>query len=303
MRCMKRASRHSLLTVQRRGAAIMTRVTSTVNSHRLVDVALSRATPSLASYHCNQRYCPDGDSRSLMPATQKTFHMATFQNRRRQPWFHPLRELWLCAANADGPRDKANTSLRSRNFALQIGIIQRPYFSVNFAHFPAYATTIPEEYRTLILLLVNTCLLDKISKLEAIPIKYHNPLGKNEANHDAFVAFVLAYRITQISHDRGNLAQPSEAYHTKHLWERLYTCISNQIGHINREIAQMNPSYDARNRILARIQGIKCVELMLQSPIWRHHTEGFLSLLRFCGGAKFAQGRPALIRNSKGIIM
>ncbi|OAQ96760.1 hypothetical protein LLEC1_01428 [Akanthomyces lecanii] len=155
----------------------------------------------------------------------------------------------------------------------------------------------------LILLVVNTCLLDKISKVEAIPIKYHRPVGSNEANYDAFIAFILAYRITQISQERGNVTQPSEAYHTKHLWERLYTCISNQITCINHELARMSSSDATKNRILARIQGIKCVELMLQSPVWKHHTEGFLSLLSFCGGAKFAQGRHALIKNTKGIIM
>lgn len=151
--------------------------------------------------------------------------------------------------------------------------------------------------------IVNTCLLEKISRLEAIPIKYHWPLGKNEANYDAFIAFILAYRIATISQDRGSGLQPSEADHTFHLWERLYTCVSNQITRINHEIATMGSNDVMKNRVLTRIQGIKCVELMLQSPMWRRHTEGFLSLLRFCGGAKFAQERLALIRNSKGIIM
>ncbi|ATY61478.1 C6 finger domain [Cordyceps militaris] len=216
--------------------------------------------------------------------------------------------LPLSTSQAQSTRHQRRPA-RSQDITLGADILPPDWYyseSVTYCKFcplPGFCCDHAARTSLLIIALVNTYLLRKISKFEAIPIKYHRPLGKNVANYDAFIAFILAYRITQISHDRGNLVQPSEAYRTKHLWERLYTCISNQITCINAEIARPHATDAAKIRVLTRIQGIKCVELMLQSPIWRNHMEGFLSLLRFCGGAKFAQGHEGLIKNSKGMLM
>lgn len=151
---------------------------------------------------------------------------------------------------------------------------------------------------------VNTYVLDKLKKVEAIPVKFHEPRTGSTGNHDAFVAFILAYRIKQILQDHyGQMTRPVRAHPTLHLWERLCDCISNQIIAINQIISSCHASEITASSVLHKIEGIKCVEVMLQSRAWRQHTEAFMSLMRFFDWSKVPSGRrPAFLRNIKDMM-
>lgn len=159
----------------------------------------------------------------------------------------------------------------------------------------------------------NTVVLEFVQHSQAIPSGFNEPYKAPAAEpmHDTIVAFTLAVRIATVSRVYGNRLQPSEAYNTAHLWSHLYRRVENALKKINYDIE--NRPYNSIRAILQNIHGIKSVEvgcimltaiysalwlthhkLMLQSPGWRPHMEGFLALLKFYGGPRFVLDRYGL---------
>lgn len=152
-------------------------------------------------------------------------------------------------------------------------------------------------------------MLEFVKTSQAIPSGFNEPYHAKSAEPmmDTIVAFTLAVRIATVSRAYGNRLQPSEAYNTAHLWSHLYRRVENTLKKINHDI-KYRP-FDVLSTILQNIAGIKSVEvgrfrlfalplpqvicaamrlthgkLMLQSPGWRPHMEGFLALLKYYGG-------------------
>ncbi|KAL7961191.1 hypothetical protein V8C34DRAFT_23150 [Trichoderma compactum] len=105
------------------------------------------------------------------------------------------------------------------------------------------------------------------------------------ANRHCILAIAVGYRIMCVSIIHGLDLEPSTSGPATHLWLEFYRHIGNSIQALNDEIQQSYPSNVFS--IFSSIAHLMSAEVLVSNSLsWRLHADGYLVLIKHCGGLR-----------------
>ncbi|KAK4069336.1 transcriptional regulator family: Fungal Specific TF [Trichoderma harzianum] len=105
------------------------------------------------------------------------------------------------------------------------------------------------------------------------------------ANRHCILAIAVGYRIMCVSIIHGLDLEPSTSGPASHLWQEFYRHIGKSIRALNDEIQQSYPG-NVFN-IFSSMAHLMSAEVLVSNSLsWRLHADGYLMLIKHCGGLR-----------------
>ncbi|EHK20663.1 uncharacterized protein TRIVIDRAFT_11937 [Trichoderma virens Gv29-8] len=106
-----------------------------------------------------------------------------------------------------------------------------------------------------------------------------------DANRHCILAIAVGYRIMCVSIIHGLDLEPSTSGPASHLWQEFYRHIGNSIRSLNDEIQHSYPG-NVFN-IFSSMAHLMSAEVLVSNSLsWRLHADGYLMLIKHCGGLR-----------------